>query len=248
MKCIASLLLALCLCAVLMLPAVAEIPEILQPFLDYSSVFDIYNPENADGEPYSGGDVAGIVTKLSNSSFVVKAPDMGEGSYIIGRFCLVVRDVHSDDYTSVPGMMLTIVSPTAWNFEVVTLIAGDEVYSFYVGHTSQVIVQGGMKMQMVQIVFDENSSAFLDAMDAYFRSAHSLDEANTLPLDVLLFGDQNFYVTLAEDTMLDYNILVMIGHETLLGGADHMPAAESGNPVVKGYPFLKTTAETVEAE
>ena len=42
---------ALLLCAVLMLPAVAEIPEILQPFLDYSSVFDIYNPENADGEP-----------------------------------------------------------------------------------------------------------------------------------------------------------------------------------------------------
>lgn len=248
MKSIATLLLALCLCAALTVPAAAEVPAILQPFLDAPEVFAVYNPNNTDGEPYSGGDIAGIVTTLTNNVLAVPAPEMGEGSYVIGRFCLLVYDAHSDDYRSVPGMMLTVVSPIVWNFDVVSLITGDEVYSFYVGDTIKVAAQGGMNIQLIQIVFDEDSKPFLSAMDTYFHSARSLSEANALPLDALFFGDRNFYKTLAEDTMMDYNILVMIGHEILLQGTDRMLAAGQGNAVIKGYPVQTGGGETIEAE
>ena len=217
--------------------AKADDPAVLREFLDYPDVFQVLDVGNAEGKAYSGGDVAGIITQFTQQHFTFRIPAMGDDSYGTGRFTLVVENVHSNDYTCYPGFILTLVSPTYWDIRLLSFHAGDEVYAFPLGKasSSRTELEDGRQVQMIHLVLGPESREFLHDMAAYYRSAGS--SGDELPINVTLYGDENFDITLAEDAMMDYNVLVMIGFEIILDGFNHMPPEGHGTPTIKGLPL-----------
>lgn len=238
-----ALLLAAC-AAMMIAGAAAEtpaMPAVIMPFLEYPDVFDVIDPDTPSLTAYSGGSRAAILTRMSGGELTAYCPDMGEGGGVTARFCLVVLDPTGEDWECCPILMLTIFSPVDRHDAAFSLIAGDTVYTYPIveGDNAMTVVRDGMTVRLVQVYFGKSNAAQLDALSAYFRSAGSLEEANALPVEVILYGDSDCLLTLAEPFMQDYDVLVDIGFGILMNGRDRMP--ETGTPWLEGVSVTKIT-------